>query len=113
MNEKTISRAELLHKLVRVAQVRSVITMLSMLPIWFIGFAAFGDSLGHGGMAVLFFGGPLIVCWLITVCYCKPAVTCPHCGNSLWACGTGNFKPRRMKLRADIQGCPNCKAPIL
>ena len=37
---------------------------------------------------------------------------CPQCGASLWGCGTGNFKPWRMKVRKDVTECPTCHTPI-
>ena len=92
MSQKLIPRQELLHKLQRVAAFRSLLTMLSVFPILFVGYAVFGDSLSHTGFVVLFFGGPFVVMALLTRFYCKPAVSCPHCGSSLWHCGTGNFK---------------------
>jgi hypothetical protein len=52
------------------------------------------------------------VCWLVTHLICRPMVVCPFCGESLWECGTGNFKPRRMKIRTGVTGCPNCRVPI-
>ena len=112
MNDNLIPRPELLRKLQRAAHVRSLVTMLSVLPILFVGFAVFGDALGHGGMAVIFFAGPLVVSALLTQVYCKRAVICPHCGGSLWHCGTGNFKPRRMKIRNDVEGCSRCHAKL-
>ena len=114
MNKKTISRQELLGRLQRVAQVRSVLTMLSVLPILFVAFAVFGESMGggSGGMAAVSFGGPLVVMVLITQFYCKRAVKCPHCGSSLWHCGTGNFKPRRMRIRKEAEGCLQCHGSL-
>ncbi len=112
MNEKVIPREGLLRNLQRVAQVRSLLTMLSFVLILFVGFAVFGDSLSDGGMAAIFFGGPFLVMELLTHFYCKRAVTCPYCGGSLWRCGTGNFKPRHMRIRKDAQGCPRCHAAL-
>lgn len=104
-----ISRQELLWSLQCAAQVRSLVTMLSSVAL-LIAAAVFGESLGPGGMAVVFFGGSQFVMVFLTRFYCRRAVRCPHCGNSLWPCGTGNFKPRRMRIRSDAQQCSYCHA---
>ena len=118
---KVILREELHEKLVRAAQVRSVSTMLSVIPTIAVAFGAPLLLAQLGAPAVvteiifipLLFGPPLIVCWILTERYCKPAASCPHCEGSLWACGSGNFKPRRMNVRYDAKACPHCGAPIV
>jgi len=110
---KTLSGAELQHKLARAAQVRAIVTLLSAAPIWFAWFASGGDRLGDAATALVFIGGPLLVTVLMTVLYCRSAVRCPHCGRSLWPCGTGNFKPRRMRLKESATACPGCGAGIV
>lgn len=114
ISPKTIQRYELLKKLVRAAQVRSIVTMLSVLPSLLIVGAFLGESLDKGVWPlVAVFGGPTIVGWLMTKFYCHPAVICPSCGHGLWECGTGNFKPRRMKIREGVRECPSCHIPIV
>jgi hypothetical protein len=46
----------------------------------------------------LMFIVPFYVGWRITTDYCRKTVCCPRCGASLWDCGTGNFKTRRMQV---------------
>ena len=110
--ERQIVRRELLCRLRHVAQVRSLVSMLSGVAI-LIAAAAFGESLGPGGMAAVYLGGFLFVMVLLTRFYCGPAVRCPHCGNSLWHCGTGNFKPRRMRIRSEARECSHCHATFV
>ena len=111
MDEKVISTDALLRKLQHVAQVRAIITMLSIFPILLIAVAVFGNE-PTGAVVVVFFGSQFVVSWILTRFYCKRAVTCPHCGSSLWHCGTGNFKPRRMRIRRDARGCLECHAVL-
>ncbi len=115
MDRRMISKQGLLRKLVRTAQVRSIVSMLSMLPFAAIAGAVFDGSSDADGIAVviLLFGGPLAVSALLTHFYCKRAVVCTYCGNSLWQCGTGNFKPRRMKIRNEVKECPHCHAEFI
>ena len=98
----------LLRNLQRAAQVRSGVTMASVLPLMMLGGLLFGEVGGVIGL----FGGALAVERLMTRFYCRHAVRCPHCGASLWQCGTGNFKPRRMRLRRDAHACRHCGAAI-
>ena len=98
----------LLRNLQRAAQVRSLASMASVFPSGILGYLLFGEI----GSALGFFGGFFGVEALMTRFYCRPAVRCPHCGGSLWYCGTGNFKPRRMALRADARACRQCGAAI-
>ncbi len=87
--------------------------MLSAVLILFGMTALPKDWLDSVVPLMIFFGGFFAVSWTLTQFYCKPAVPCPHCGKSLWGCGTGNFKPRRMKVRRDATECPNCRTPIV
>lgn len=66
----------------------------------------------EGGPALVYFALCLGVSWIMTRLICRPMVTCPFCGVSLWECGTGNFKPRRMKIRKGVSACPHCRVPI-
>lgn len=116
-----IVREELHQKLARAAQVRSVLTMLSVIPAWPIAFGVVVllAQLGAPAFVIntlfigLIFGAPLVVARILTDRYCKTAVPCPFCKGSLWACGSGNFKPRRMKVRYDAKECPHCGTPII
>lgn len=112
MNDKQISSQELLRKLRRAAQVRALVTMPSAFPLLFVEVAVLGPFVNQNVIAVLFFAGPLGISALITHFYCKQTVTCPHCGSSLWHCGTGNFKVRRMRIRHDAVGCSQCHAKL-
>jgi hypothetical protein len=111
---KTISKSELLRGLSRAAQIRALITFaaafLSIFGMTVIC-AAIGvnpDSLGSAAAVLCVFGIPGLVCWIWTVKVCRNSVRCPFCANSLWSCGTGNFKARRMRLRKDTNACPHC-----
>ncbi|MGH1348008.1 MAG: hypothetical protein ACRBN8_41015 [Nannocystales bacterium] len=68
-----------------------------------------GTHLGHYGLLVVF-AVPALVGGLLTRRYCRRAVRCPHCDASLWGCGTGSFKARHMRIRANA--CPCCDAQI-
>ncbi len=67
-------------------------------PTWFLG---------------LYFLSGLLVMALLTRLICHRAVICPWCGSSLWDCGTGNFKPRRLTLKRNVKACPSCGADII
>jgi hypothetical protein len=101
-----IRQRELLRRLVRAAQIRSVVTMLCMVPGVVVGGIVM-ECVGKTAGVLTVFGIPLVISWLLTEFYCKSAVVCPNCGGSLWSCGTGNFKPRNMKLRS--ANCPTCQ----
>ncbi len=108
--------AQVLHlNLVHAAQVRSLVTMAMFLPA--LGMAVLLGSLNStfAGVAAIscFFGIPIIISSVVTEWYCIPKVKCPHCGESLWYCGTNSFKPRKMRLRDDKRCCPGCETPIL
>jgi hypothetical protein len=112
-SQEPIRRDQLWWKLVRAAQVRSLVTMLSFLPLLLAG-AVVAERLQMGVLfPVTALGGSFLVSWLMTRYYCRRVVTCPRCGASLWDCGTGNFKPRRMRIRDRVRECPNCGAPIV
>ncbi len=110
---RSVFRENLHLRLVRAARVRAGITMLCVLPIAVVVATLPEEWAGPGARAALFFGGVLAVSWALTRFYCRPAVACDNCGKSLWALGTGNFKPRRMKVRKDANECPHCHAPIV
>jgi|GEM_PF-1335512 hypothetical protein len=120
-SSQLIDRNELHRQLVNSAQVRSVFTMLASVPAFGIGFGTLFllALIGAPGILalpvalLLIFGLPLAVAHILTERYCKPAVACPHCEKSLWACGSGNFKPRRMRIRYDAEECPHCGARIV
>lgn len=114
MQQESISRSVLYEKLARAAQVRSVLTLLSAFGALCLLAAVPGVPQDATAIAaVLFFGVPLLVCWIVTVQICRRMVTCPYCTTSLWSCGSGNFKPRRMKIRDEVSRCPNCGIPIV
>lgn len=68
-----------------------------------------GTHLGESGL-LLVFAVPAVVGGILTRHYCRRAVRCPHCNASLWDCGTGSFKARHMRVRADV--CTSCDAQI-
>ena len=109
-----ISRDWLYWRLVWAAMLRSGVTMLAFVFGFFaLGFFVFIFNPGMAFIPIvgaMVFG--LLVSGLMTVYYCRRAVRCPNCQHSLWNCGTGNFKPRRMRVRHDVTACPNCHAPI-
>jgi NhaP-type Na+/H+ or K+/H+ antiporter len=115
MQLDSINRSDLHRRLARVAQLRSVLTMLSALgTMILLGAILPGVPQNAAVLVVLvYFGVPLLVCWIVTVLICRRLVTCPYCPNSLWSCGSGNFKPRRMKVRDEVSRCPHCGVPIL
>jgi hypothetical protein len=116
-NRRTIRRDELQRRLARVAQVRAIFTSLCIVPALLIVAAL--DATGFVpppavpivGLTI-FFAVPGLFCLILTYGYCRSAVRCPNCGESLWCCGTGSFKPRRMRVRDEVAACPQCAAPI-
>jgi hypothetical protein len=119
---RAIRKDDLHRILARAAQVRSVVTMVTFVVGIFVGggvSAVVGEVVGDipewvtsivlGLCAIAM---PVLVAWLMTVAYCRPNVKCPQCEKSLWDCGTGNFKPRRMRVRPDVTECPHCGMPI-
>lgn len=117
MDQTTIDRDWLYRKLIRWAQVRSLVTMASVFPALLLGTLAANapgvpPEIGVAVAIAALFGSPLLVSWIFTTLVCKKRVRCPNCGGSLWDCGTGNFKPRRLKIRDDATACPHCGAPI-
>ena len=112
MKEKTISSEYLHRKLVRAAQARAVITLLSSIPTLFLlSMIPVADGM-KWILLVAFFGAYFVVSWVLTATLCRRMVPCPHCQGSLWECGSGNFKARRMRIRKDVRGCPHCGAVI-
>jgi hypothetical protein len=117
MDEPTIDRNWLYWKLIRGAQVRSLVTMASIFPcLVLMALAANApgvpQQVGAVAAILIFFGCPLLVSWIFTTLVCKKRVRCPNCDGSLWECGTGNFKPRRLRIRDDATACPHCGIPI-
>jgi hypothetical protein len=115
---RTISRSYLLKRLALAAQLRAAITMLSQVLAMFFASAVFqatGIRSERGAAALLLLsvvGGCALASWACTKKICLPFVKCPSCGNSLWSCGSGNFKPRRMRIKKDVHGCPHCGIPF-
>src|SRR3954464_8669764 len=109
--DRTINKTELRHQLAKTAQVRAAITLASfiawlpclpcLIPEWF----------WHSAwMLTPILGVPFLVSWLVTIKYCRKAVLCPFCQGSLWSCGSRDFKPRKMRVKADH--CPHCQAEV-
>ena len=114
MCKKLISRESLHRQLVRTAQVRSAVSMLSFLLLMpLLGLLPKEWIASGPAVPIVLFGGFLAISWAMTEFYCKLAVPCPNCGKSLWCCGTGNFKPRRMQVRREAVECPHCHVPIV
>ena len=93
---------------------RSLVTLASLVPLFaFYGCVFSSRSVERLGpfMLILVIGPPMFVCWGLTCKFCRKVVVCPFCGGSLWRCGSGNFKPRRMQVTANC--CPQCRAPIV
>jgi len=105
-----ISQKWLLKRLIRTAQLWSLLTMASVVVFGVIAGLA---PLPEGGKVAILFGGPLLLSSWLEKTMCRKMVTCPDCGGSLWELGTGNFKPRRMKLKPGIKECPHCQTRIL
>ena len=115
---RALSRTRLLRGLSRAAQLRAVITLLSFVANFILmamvlsALQLDAKSIGQAPLILWVFGAPLIVDWICTVKLCRNFGRCPSCGGSLWSCGTGNFKPRRMRIRKDANGCPHCGLPF-
>ena len=111
----TISRDELYWSLARAAQLRSVVTLLAFLPVsvslMLLLPKAIVDFPWSGPLILS--GSLLLTGYLFTLLGCRRMVRCPHCNASLWSCGTGNFKARRMRVREDALECPGCGAAIV
>jgi hypothetical protein len=110
---KLVRKSDLRRDLVRAAQARAGVSILAMPISLVVADAVLPKAAINSPFALLVFFGPsALICWLMTVFYCRPKVICPYCLHSLWDCGTGNFKPRRIDVRKDATECPNCNAPI-
>jgi len=113
-----ITRGDLLRQHQRAAQVRSMICMVLFVVILLAVSLLMSDFMtddpNRNWIPILIiFGSFYVLSWIITRVYCVPKVVFPNCGYSLWKCGTGNFKPRRMKLRKDATACPGCGIRII
>lgn len=114
MPRNSISRSDLHRRLITFALLRSLLTMLA--AVGGICLVPSIPEMPRGPSELVFLAGlgvAGIVCWVFTVLICRRVVTCPFCTKSLWSCGTGNFKPRRMEVRDDVSSCPNCGVPIV
>jgi hypothetical protein len=112
MDDHRVPRDELLRKLKRAAFVRVLVTLSSAVLVLFVAAGVLGDTVDTGWFVAIYFGGCFAVSALVTQFYCKRVVTCHCCGGSLWRCGTGSFKVRRMKIRDGIEECPCCHAKL-
>ena len=114
----TVRVPHLLQQLRHAAGLRALITLGSEIIAFFlmsIILAATGieqKRVTSSAFFVCVFGVPLLVCWIWTVKVCRASVTCRSCGSSLWSCGTGNFKARRMQIKKGINCCPHCGVPL-
>lgn len=109
--EGVIWKSDLLQRLVRAAQLRSAITMvLGVVVLVFAALFMPNSALSVFAVCAVYFFG---ICSILTWVLCKPMVKCPHCGRSLWKLGTGNFKPRRMRIRSGATGCSGCGARLV
>jgi hypothetical protein len=120
MSEQQINRQDLQWQLAKTAMLKSLAVMGFCVAILF-GFALVLPlvevAIGEDWVTVLFlaafFGLPSVLDLVLRRTFCRNRVRCPFCQASLWTCGTGNFKPRRMKVRADVHACPQCQTPIV
>ena len=109
-----IHKEDLRRALSKAAQVRALVTLASTIPnAIVIALLIPRFEARFPVFPLIVFIVPLAVAGLMTRFYCRRRVRCPHCDASLWDCGTGNFKPRRMKLRDEVRECPSCQAPIV
>lgn len=106
-----IWKSDLLRRLVQVAQWRAAMTMLAIVPVAIVLFVLLANHPLYAVAAVV--GTGLAISFALTRLLCTALVKCPHCAHSLWDCGTGNFKPRRMRIRNDATGCPRCGARLV
>lgn len=112
---ESINRRHLESLLVRAAMVRSAITLSAVVAAVIVAALLstyFKIQLHPSALIFVFFGIPLVVSWLTTLLICRRMVACARCRGSLWESGSGNFKPRRMRLRDDAHGCPRCGIPF-
>jgi hypothetical protein len=116
--QESISRSDLHKRLVIAAVVRSLLTMLSSFATFFLVAAIslildIPQNVAQVIFVVVFISFPLVICWIVSVQICRRMVRCPCCAKSLWSCGNGAFKPRRMRLKDDAFACPHCGVPIV
>jgi hypothetical protein len=110
-----ISRANLMRRMVHAATLRFWITLASFAVTLFVipvFFAAMGIDPKKPASAFILFGVPTVVYRICTINICRESVRCPFCGKSLWSCGTGNFKVRRLRIKSDVHACPHCGSPL-
>jgi hypothetical protein len=107
-----VSRAELHRMLRAAAQTRSLLSMLCWVALLGV-LGAVTPPLDRGIAACLWFAGCVFSPWLLGQLVCRRVAKCPVCGHSLWDCGTKNFKPRRLRVRSDVDACPACNTRFL
>jgi hypothetical protein len=105
--ENTISRSWLLRRMKKAAQIRSVASMLAFVLGLFLA-VVFVPAIAPIAMLLVAIVITTAVDVAVTIFLCRRSVVCPFCGESLWKCGTGNFKPRRLTLNPGIDACPSC-----
>lgn len=122
MTERQLDRANLRRRLARTAMFKSLLVMgscIGVLLILSLLLPMLERMLGKDSNWIVavfvlsFFGIPLLLDFILSQTFCISQVRCPYCNASLWKCGSGNFKPRRMKVRDDVHACPGCGAPIV
>jgi hypothetical protein len=114
---KKVSASHLLEQLRLAAGVRALITLGSEIVALFVvpiilAIARVEPQRAGPVFFLCVFAVPLLVCWTWTVKVSRTSVRCPSCGSSLWSCGTGNFKARRMRIKKEMHCCPHCGIPI-
>jgi hypothetical protein len=110
---KYISEHQLYRTIVRAGQIRSILSMIGWVPLIAIsGLLMQAGPIPEAFGPIFLFGSCLLLEWGLTHLICHRMVKCPFCGASLWNCGTGNFKPRRLRLKPDAKECPTCHAPF-
>jgi hypothetical protein len=106
------TRSQLARMIIHAGQLRSSFSMLLWIGLILILPFIF-PRIGPDMLPFVWLSGCGLITWGLTYLICHRMVTCPKCGASLWNCGTGNFKPRRLRLRDDSSACPGCHAEFL
>jgi hypothetical protein len=104
-------------RLVKAAQLRMAFAFVGgplagtvlAIPIMDMLAAPWAGLLGFG---LAFVAMPATLSAFATVLLCPLVAACPVCGGSLWPCGSGSFKPRRVTVRPEVSACPHCHSPI-